>query len=124
MKEQFASYEISLKLKELGFNEPCAGWIGADGYMSVFIRDVRNSDTHGENCAVPLWQQVEAWFREKHNLSVFVSNSYHFPNYGFDIDGDTTMSPCGCIFTSESIPSYGQAREQAILKCIELCQKK
>lgn len=93
MKEQFVPYEISLKLKELGFNEECFAyyrnrelyrWII---YECQFFRDQTywlNSNCEiNENCGAPLWQQAFEWFRINHKLDSYCrvneeSNDYYW----------------------------------------------
>lgn len=74
MKDQFATYEIAKKLKELGFNEPCLGYftpsmqfILANTSKTLSIWDVRNGFL-----IVPLWQQAIKWLKEKHNIRISI----------------------------------------------------
>lgn len=86
MKEQFVTYEISLKLKELGFDESClAYYLGNGGFVALsqnktyFIGE-KNSNFTTEfdlnNCAAPLWQQVIDWLREKHGLLIHIDGKF------------------------------------------------
>jgi len=76
MKEQFATYEIALALKELGFNEECFGYFDEDSDFSTFEyydSERQNSTIQSEyagikQCTAPLWQQVIDWFEDKHEL--------------------------------------------------------
>ena len=83
MKEQFVPYEIAIKLKEKGFDEPCFGvYIINDVYtpnailkpgtLSI-IGPVKKGYVHDDCIPAPLWQQVIDWLREGHNLRVFES---------------------------------------------------
>lgn len=64
IQNQFCSYEIALKLKELGFDEECLtsfdpGW----NFNVPSGRTKNNSNFPNENitnqkCAAPLWQQA------------------------------------------------------------------
>jgi hypothetical protein len=70
MEKQFCTYEIALKLKELGFNENC---IATFGENQVFdLQDFeQNYDTFPSHIiAAPLWQQVIDWFRDKLNIKI------------------------------------------------------
>ncbi len=76
IKDLFVSYEISLALKEKGFNP---GF-----YMLVFDSMNNNAqeftthahvvdDKFNERYVIcPLYQQVTDWFREKHNIDLWV----------------------------------------------------
>ena len=49
MEEQFVTYEIALKLKELGFNEECFGYYHVNegytkGYVFCYPEISRNND--------------------------------------------------------------------------------
>jgi hypothetical protein len=61
MENEFVTYELAVKLKELGFNEPC-----------MASRDMGNN--HGL-IQVPTWQSAFRWFREKygylHHITYF-----------------------------------------------------
>lgn len=84
MKEQFVSYEIALKLKELGFDEPCLSIFAKDLNFNLtmfgqkFDNKIETSkdfacDIHLEDVLCPLWQQVIDWFREKHNVDICIN---------------------------------------------------
>ena len=122
MKEQFVTYEIALKLKELGFDSSCFSAYTENGKL-MDIGDYSNDDKVGEldghsyyiSCLSPLWQQVIDWFREKHKIrvcnlvNIYIEATfiiYHSTDVEV-IDGN----------------DFYKTREQAILKAIELCKK-
>lgn len=161
MEQEFATHKIALKLKKLGFDEPCFGyyspmkewmmkgtkfnserhfhgynWSNADNtmyfrYVQNLFGDrnsvIKNSEfTEAiENIAVPLWQQVIDWLREKYNISleIFTLSHHNSIQYCFNIKKleDTTISVLhkGNVY----YPSYHKAREQAILKAVESWKK-
>lgn len=65
MTDQFVTYEMALKLKELGFKEKCLGYFNPEennrlnlkGY-SYYVGDLIATDA-------PLYQQVLKWLRDK-----------------------------------------------------------
>ena len=71
MKEQFCNYDISLRLKNLGFDEPCLAWnnlntLSGFGYWKQEKNIWRNSELHtGYITAPPLFQQAIDWFQGK-----------------------------------------------------------
>ena len=115
-------------MKELGFNEECLG------YYFVHIKDAPveliieiNTRTNANFikagakrcCLAPLWQQCVDWLREKYNLHITIQRV--IGNKGTDIESES--------WTFEGTPwktysTYQEAREQAVLKCIELCKQK
>lgn len=79
MKKEFVTYEIALKLKELGFNEECMGlYYKTEFKLADFISlpYFRNSETQVANITpAPLWQQVIDWLRIEHNLILEINYS-------------------------------------------------
>jgi hypothetical protein len=94
MKNEFTPYDRSLKLKELGFDEPCFGY-----HYTLNGKDWKFADNHkyheiddqlviGANFTLlaPLFQQAFRWFREKHGIMHRLT-SYAF---GYQIHLDNT----------------------------------
>lgn len=83
MTKEFVPYELAVKLKELGFNEPCImQWHYTNDLL--FCVDVRNypkyktnleskSDSLGDCISAPTFSQAFRWFREKYNLHYLMS---------------------------------------------------
>lgn len=129
MKEQFVTYEIALKLKELGFDE--ISRFGQE--TSLYTKEGKHtfyanygfmgSGLSGGYIYAPLWQQVEQWFRDKYNMHITILKGNYSNNeindqlcYYYSIPGKLGM----CY---NRYNTYEEAREQAILKAIKLCQK-
>ena len=123
MQKQFVTYETALKLKEIGFDEPCLGrFVGENTFIldSGELSQKQNTTTYAP--LSPLWQQVIDWFREKHNIHISIPNYYD----GWSIDIRGFKQNINLEYHSEPgicLENYYEAREQAILKVIELCQK-
>ena len=144
MKEQFVTYEIALKLKELGFNEKCLASYYTDderNYDKGDIYDCRRKlsssidfDPFKEEfdnfyinsnetyyVSAPLWQQVIDWFKEKHNMYIEITYEGGLQKdtslYSFQIWSNQTSNKSDKM-------NYFKAREQAILKAIELILNK
>jgi hypothetical protein len=66
MKNEFVPYELALKLKQLGFNEPCFG-LYAPPSKTVFLHHY-GLLTAKEQVLAPLFQQAFRWFREKYGV--------------------------------------------------------
>jgi hypothetical protein len=133
MKEQFVTYEIALKLKELGFDEECLGWFWGKN-PKLALGHVKITELIGTAILAPIWQQAFDWFREKHDIHITIdfavrlnestlkiteivgwNSKIEYCRVGFDLEY-TLLCTNGNV-------SYYEAREQAILKAIELCQK-
>ncbi len=61
MKKDFLPYELALRMKRLGFDEPCFGY--RDGIGHLMIKEM-------PHCVIsaPTFQQAFRWFREMYNL--------------------------------------------------------
>ena len=132
MQKEFVTYKIALKLKELGFDEPCFGFWNVSQInnslqelkygMCVFKNTSTELSKYPKNVLAPLWQQVIDWFREKHNIHISIPNYYD----GWSIDIRGFKQNINLEYHSEPgicLENYYETREQAILKVIELCQK-
>ena len=166
MQKEFVTHTIALKLKELGFNEPCFGyytpikswmiqgtkinpephfhgpnWSNVDNtfyfmyktnsfgdrtevvYNSYFTKAIYN-------IAVPLWQQVTAWFRNKYKMSIEINLIDNCIEYYYEYsivcsnnrqhnDGEM-LDQAEILYNDLKFKFYEEAREAAILKAIEL----
>lgn len=90
MKDQFVTYEIAKRLKELGFNEPCWAWYNlpdqdtrycySEG-RSPLVNDheeweAKCNNRQVENIGLPLWQQAIDWLREKYREEFTIEPVY------------------------------------------------
>jgi hypothetical protein len=72
MNKEFVPYELALRMKQLGFDEPCMYYV--DEQNNSFIYNFQtHPDEFIEWCGVtvistPLYQQAFRWFREKYDL--------------------------------------------------------
>jgi len=82
MEKEFVTYEQSLELKKIEFDEPCIGYYKDMKGEKVLLYDTMDFD--GE-CNTPLYQQVFRWFEEKYSYFVDVKTDTT-PNeiLGFD----------------------------------------
>lgn len=85
MQEQFVTYEIALKLKELGFDEPCLAYYAGETLLSEFVLDYSKTvfytqTNNGYEMSAPLWQQ--AWpFLDDNGVIIdiiFVDNVFKY----------------------------------------------
>ena len=67
MKKEFAPYDRSLKIKALGFDEPCFAWYVSESYGLEYGKVVK-SDLIKDGIVAPTFSQAFRWFREEHNL--------------------------------------------------------
>ena len=122
MKEQFITYEIALKLRELGFNDWCFCFYNYSrkllyytGYDTLVYEELENItfNINKEDILAPLWQQAIDWIREKYDIHIIINKTYGY----VILRGG--KNPIGLNY----IGNFYQAREQAILKVIELIEQ-
>ena len=87
-EKEFAPYEPSLALKELGFDEPCfAVYYDTKEfktYTGVWVKF--NSEFNGKGVmSAPLYQQAFKWFREKYGLPSHIATywQHDWNNYSY-----------------------------------------
>lgn len=106
MKEQFCTYEIASKLKELGFDEPCLGLYRLIDFEPVFniTSDCRFSTSqektrhiHGESAIMaPLYQQALSFLLNilsKEDTLYLINCSFYSDNSGFIRNDETIEIP-------------------------------
>ena len=68
----FVPYELAVKLKQLGFDEPCFGYWNIDPYLPNPTFNLVKPFDHEWCIPAPLYQQAFRWFREKYNLKSWI----------------------------------------------------
>jgi len=133
MNREFAPYEQSLALKELGFDEKCFSFYDSDGKLyeseGYYKKGYNVSD---EEVIAPLYQQAFRWFREKHNLMFqifYLRNGNHAviihkttPEY-MDLVDQLRLSS-GCVAEVPDCYSYEEAELACLIKLIEIVKNK
>lgn len=122
------SVEIAKKLKEIGFDLPCAFVLTnkdrlgftteGDGNYHTFDDLDLNSNSKGSLVCVPTFDQVFMWFREKGLIGTVVyfnENRYSFEVR--DLNGHLVSS------IWKTIEGYEESREKLINSLIEVYEK-
>ena len=82
MKHLFIPYDFAMKLRKVGFNEPCLGYYTIKPTVGR-VKLIYNSKKEGlwfnhnkidSRCSVPLYQQVIDWFRIKYDMHISVES--------------------------------------------------
>jgi hypothetical protein len=126
MEKEFVSYEIALKLKELGFDEPCLTYYyNISGSIRTGIEvHIHNAWTYAgtkklETTLAPLYQQVFTWFREKYRLEGAIYRlNFKWASQVFNIE---TSTYC---FKHELFETYEQAEIHSLQKMIKIIKNK
>lgn len=114
MNNEFVSYEIALKLKQLGFDEPCFTYYYelTSNLRTHLGVDINNAWTYSGNkklgfTLAPLYQQVFRWFRNKYDMDISINTIYYKYNeniskkYRVVIDNKTVFTNVGFYDTYE-----------------------
>ena len=127
MEKEFVSYEIALKLKELGFDELCfTYYYNINGNIRTgIVVNIHNAWTYTGTkklgiTLAPLYQQVFRWFRNKHDIDFSINTIYSKYNentskkYSGVIDNKTVFTNVGFYDT------YEEAQKECILNLISI----
>jgi hypothetical protein len=122
LQKDFLPFELSLKMKQLGFDEPCMYYV--DEQNNSFIYNFQTyPDEFIEWCGVtvistPLYQQAFRWFREKYTLIYFIGDD--FGGWSYSISKNS--KPQGSI--SAVYSTYEEAELECLKKLIEIIENK
>lgn len=129
MNEHFLTYEQSLAVKELGFNEPCFG-LYAPPSKSIFLHHY-GLLTAKEQILAPLKSQFFKWVREKYNLRGFIGFRPNVKQFDYHI---YDMSLSGKEYVKQRtmeeynkdplVGTYEEAEDACINKIIEILKLK
>lgn len=130
--KDFCSYELSMKLKEAGFNEETlAQWAAEpDGkpalMSSALMPSFRNSECRGRDVTAPLLYEAQKWLRECAGIKLLVG----YCAYGYYWERSTTRhAPVTLSFKRDALSavdkngiwqSYEDALSDGIEKALEL----
>lgn len=79
MKDQFVPYELAVKLKELGFDEPCFGaWLRNPSILNFGNYPSQEIANIESGILAPLWQQAFDWLFQDFSVSLCISNSLSY----------------------------------------------
>jgi len=85
MEKEFVPYQLSLRMKALGFDEKC---FRLDGLGKVSYAEFGFGAT-----PIPTWHQAFRWFRENYNLVHEISWSKYKGGLNFDYDVFSLVLP-------------------------------
>ena len=137
MEKEFVPYELSLKLKELGFDSPCFGYYESQdknlviNYSNIplteeqekrkglYLIDNRNSVLPQWAVCAPTFSQAFEWFREKYNLHISICHSVNGKFDCWTNDGNLLENGKYCDFNT-----YEEAELECLKKLIEIVENK
>lgn len=130
MEEQFVTYPIALKMKEMGFIEECFGIYYYDGSFNEYILEHKDTEGYSVCIPAPIWQQAIDWLREKKHLhvkfmiedsDVFINKTWDFGIFNIDWGGDKEVR---YLIRASNYKTFEDAREASILKALEIIANK
>lgn len=79
MEKEFVPHEVALRLKALGFDEPCLGY--RDGGGNLMIQ-------HTPHCVIsaPTFSQAFRWFRKKYRIDSAIIKHTGFKSNPYTLD--------------------------------------
>ena len=112
MNKEFVPYELALKLKQLGFDEPC---IATHGYLELYI------NTDDGHLKAPLFQQAFRWFREKGFFVSFSTHDYNIHDFyiKWSMPDSSTLSES---ILSDTYDTYEETELACLTKLIEIVE--
>jgi len=131
LREQFIPYKLALKLKQLGFIEPCVGYFSqlasqSSGWDIVEPDEPFTKWYRKGMVLLPLWQQAFDWFRSKYNLfgTIVISGQDDWQYYVHDLNARSLIYSGHIRFSYENQHTiYEDTRLALLNKLIELLNK-
>ena len=123
MMNELISYNDSLILRELGFDEACFAWY-SKGQLILEHHIIFTGDQYymrEEDCNAPTFSQAFRFFREKFNLFSCVELHLNFPiRYYFIID---EIGNDDFVYHTEDETIFYDKYEDAEIACLKLLIK-
>jgi len=133
MKNEFVPYELAVKLKQLGFDEPCfAIWkndklISVGGHWGMNITHSMfgfEDDMFAlDECRAPLFQQAFRWFREKYGLEGVTQQAEDYIWYKWKIS-QYNENGKKYVYDWYEYKTYEEAELACLEKLIEIVEQK
>jgi hypothetical protein len=126
MEKEFVTYELALKLKELGFDESCFGFHSKiHGLMMVKTSGSSSLYKDAGECLAPTYSQAFRWFRDKYGLYSWIQLHNGYINDSFYPELPITFSimdrKTGNKYYERDIPHnyLYKTNEESELECLE-----
>jgi hypothetical protein len=125
LQKDFLPYELSLKMKQLGFDEPClAKYITSDLVVKGCYKDshilhalFEENEICEAHILVPTFSQAFRWFREKGYLISFSSHDNNIHDFY------VKWQPSHSIL-SDTYDTYEEAELACLVKLIDIVKNK
>ena len=122
MEKEFVSYELAVKLKELGFDEPCFGYYEPNKNLNYIEKHIlkdfpylaKNSEWQ-DLCAAPTFSQAFKWFRDTHNCHYTINLNKKYVGIAYS----SVVN-----FSIDEFDTYEEAELACLKKLIEIVESK
>ena len=119
LQKEFVPYDRALKMKELGFDEPCFKVVEG-GPTDIFPY---------EKLDVPIYQQAFRWFREKYGLCSWIERMYTadsicYYRYTCEYKKDPLSKTHEVIVSLKEYDNYEEAELACLKKLFEIVEEK
>ena len=116
-EKDFVIYPIAIKMKELGFNEPCLA--GYDDTEKLHIRNVDFQSDFKGFCLTPTYQHIFRWFRKNFHWTYKV-NQVTKNNWSYTLEN----FPNDRNYYGQLYKSFEEAEIACVEKIIEFIKRK
>jgi hypothetical protein len=124
MEKEFVPYELAVKLKALGFDEPCLAYFDAEKVFKFPGTTMCNRNFLDLlTVTAPLYQQAFRWFREKYNLHSFIDCKWKNLGWEFQLVDLSKMETISSI-DRYNYKTYEEAELACLTKLIEIVEQK
>ena len=120
MTKEFVPYELAVRLKALGFNEPCIGFYNIDLNVLPIINEPYVTTSKD---SAPLYQQAFRWFRDKRSCVCEIirkEEGNHSEFIGWVYIDDRKID----VVSYWDSKSYEEAELECLRKLIEIVKNK
>jgi hypothetical protein len=111
MEKEFLPYDLALRMKQLGFEEPCLSYYEGESF-SYNLASIKGDDYI---IPAPLYQQVFRWFRENGFLIHFSSHDVNIHDFYIKWSPDKSI-------LSDAYDTYEEAELACLDKLIEIVE--
>ena len=105
LQKDFVPYELALRMKQLGFDEPC-----------MASRDMNNDENLIQ---IPLYQQAFRWFRDEHGMSGSIQIEHDAYQWSIFKEGETS----GLASDNWDGTDYEEAELACLEKLLEIVEQ-
>ena len=117
MENEFVPMDLALRIKELGFKEPCFGYYNMKKKFNMGNYTTKHWKS---TCLAPLYQQAFRWFRDEHGISGSIQIEHDAYQWSIFEEGETT----GLASNNWNGTDYEEAELACLEKLIEIVESK